>query len=63
MTKASLLLVIATLMTALVLANSDDVEIIDVDDTQPIIKEPTARKPDQKKQPEKWVWSDEALRD
>jgi hypothetical protein len=63
MTKAALLLIIATLMTASVLASNDDVEIIDIDEVDSTIKEPTVKRDAQKKQPEKWAWSDEALRD
>jgi len=63
MTKAALLLIIATLMIASVFASNDDVEIIDVDELDSTIRAPTAKREDQKKQPEKWAWSDEALRD
>jgi hypothetical protein len=46
MTKAALILIIATLMTSSVFAQLDDVEIIDIDDTQSTIKTTTTRKPE-----------------
>ena len=46
MTKAALILIIATLMTASVFAQLDDVEIIDIDDTQSTIKTTSIRKPE-----------------
>jgi|LakMenEpi03Aug12_release.lakeMendotaPanAssembly.Ray.scaffolds.fasta_scaffold3967661_2 hypothetical protein len=46
MTKAALILIIATLMTASVFASVDDVEIIDVDDSSEVFKEPPTKKPE-----------------
>ena len=63
MNKAALLLLMATLMITSVFASTNDVEIIDMDEAHSTVQEPIIQKDIHKKQPEKWVWSDEVLRD